>query len=302
MSLIHRVSRFLAIPLARSSFLAPVNDRKLPCLCLRRVTAIVLPISAGLCFSLASSQASAGMDAESKQAASGTVVAAGFGFQIGEISAVTVKVYDAATGEVLSDDLYELNVKEGNGIGSHGSQERIFAGGIGLGAADLSNFVLRVYDAKTGTFQWEGQLNLVPHDSSGAGQLVSTLVPRRAVITKVHAAEPSMQQPMFVLRALDASTGGLVWQDEFSAVGSGTGWRQQLLPRLIGLDRTSAEAFNTFDFRIRMFDRSGRTMLWEDRISPQEAEEDTREAVDDQARILPVWPRELQQGSLSEAI
>ncbi|MGQ0666844.1 MAG: hypothetical protein ACT4O4_07405 [Nitrospiraceae bacterium] len=302
MSLIQRVSRFLAIPIARSSFPAPVNDRKPSCRCLHRVTAIVLPISAGLCFSLASSQASAGMDAENKPAESGTVVAAGFGFQIGEISTITVKVYDAATGEVLSEDLYELNVKEGNGPGSNASQERIFAGGVGLGAADLSNFVLRVYDAKTGTFQWEGQLNLLPHDSSGAGQLVSALVPRRAVITKVHAAEPSTQQPMFLLRALDASTGGLVWEDEFSAFGIGTGWRQPLLPRLISLDGTNAAAFNTFDFRIRMFDRSGRTMLWEDRISPQEAEEDTREAVDDQARILPVWPREPQQGSRSEAI
>jgi len=298
MSLIHRLFR----PSIRLTSLVPIDDRKPFCRYWCRLIAIALLISGRLCIALASSQAWAGMEAEQQNEGSRTVVAAGFGYQIGDLSTITVKVYDAVSGEVLSEELYELNVNEGNSPGSNGSRERIFAGGVGPGEEDLSNFVLRVYDARTGTFQWEGQLSLTPRDGSGTGHVVSTLVPRCAVITKIRAAEPSMQQPTFVLRALDALTGSLVWEDEFSADGIGREQRQQLLTRLIDLEADTIEAFNTFDFRIRVFDRSGRTMLWEDRISPQAAGEDTREAVDDQAHMLPVWPREFQQAPTSEAI
>jgi hypothetical protein len=242
------------------------------------------------------------MDLEAEPEESRTIVAAGFGYQIGDLSAITVKVYDAASGEVLSNELYELNVNEGNNTGPNASQERIFAGGVGPGATDLSNFMLRVYDARTGTFQWEGQLNLTPRDGSGAGQMVSTVAPRRATITKIHAAEPSMQQPVFVLRALDASTGGLVWEDEFSTDGIGIGGRPQLVPRPIGLDGTATEALNTFDFRIRMLDRNRRAVVWEDRISHQEVEEDSHEAADNQAQMLPAWPRQPQDCTVPEAI
>jgi hypothetical protein len=263
---------------------------------------MALPISAGLCLSLAGTLAWAGTEGERNGEERGTTVAAGFGYQIGDMSTITVKVYDAATGEVLSDDLYELNVNEENSTGLNTFHERIFAGGVGLGTTELSNFVLRVYDAKTGAFQWEGQLNLMPRDGGEVAQLVSTTGPRRAVLRKVHDVGPAMPQPLFVLRALDASTGGLVWEDEFSAGGTGTGWRSQPVSRLIGQEGNATEAGQTFDFRIRMLDRSGQMMLWEDQISPQPAEEDTHETADDQARLLPVWPRELQQSFPSEAL
>ena len=72
---------------------------------------------------------------------------------------------------------------------SEALQER--AGGVGPGATDLSNFVLRVYDAKTGKFQWEGNLNLTPVESGNVGQLVSTVSPRRAT-DAAPATEPSV--------------------------------------------------------------------------------------------------------------
>ena len=102
-----------------------------------------------------------------------TIVAAGFGYQIGTVSTIAVKVYDAESGDILSDEIYELAVKESDGVrSSHGP--RIFAGGVGLGATDLSNFVLRVYDATTGLFQWEGRLNLVQSGWKSGAQLVSS--------------------------------------------------------------------------------------------------------------------------------
>ncbi|HEY6261443.1 MAG TPA: hypothetical protein VIW47_07615, partial [Nitrospiraceae bacterium] len=88
------------------------------------------------------------------------VVAAGVGHENAETSTITVKTYDAENGAILSDETYELNVSEDAALAGSQPQERIFAGGVGPGADGLSAFVLRVYDAATGRFLWEGLLNL----------------------------------------------------------------------------------------------------------------------------------------------
>lgn len=236
-----------------------------------------------------------------QETAQGAIVAAGFGYQSVDMSTITVKVYDAVTGEVLSDDTFELDVKE-EGSRSYPGQERIFAGGVGLGATDLSNFVLRVYDAKTGSFQWEGQLNLSPADGAGSGQPVSTVIPRRAMATKVRTPETAMRQPSFLLRALDPATGGLVWEDEFSTDASRAGQVNRIARRLLAQDGTSTISSHTFDFRIRMLDSSGQDILWEDQFASEETEEGEHETADDHAHILPAWPRLFEQDFMPQAI
>jgi hypothetical protein len=79
------------------------------------------------------------------------VVAAGFGFQDQDVSFITVKTYDAQSGEVLSADTYELDIKDDGPPSSH-PRTRIFAGGVGVGSGSLSEFTLRVYDASNGRF------------------------------------------------------------------------------------------------------------------------------------------------------
>jgi outer membrane protein assembly factor BamB len=232
----------------------------------------------------------------------GTIVAAGFGYQAGDASTITVKVYDAASGAVLSDETYELNVKEEGNKRVHPVQERIFAGGVGLGATDLSNFVLRVYDARTGAFQWEGLLNLMPRDRTAAGQTISSVTPRRATVRRVLVDEPAFRQPSFLIRALDATTGRPVWQDEFSADGAGFGRVERVADRLMRRAGSPSDTAPTFDFRIRMFDRSGRSILWEDRVTQDEPEEETDEAADDHAHMLPPWPLVPQQDGAPESL
>src|SRR5215467_3398917 len=94
----------------------------------------------------------------SRAAKSRKTVAAGFGFQDTESSSITVKTYDAQSGEVLSADTYELDIKDDGPPSSH-PRTRIFAGGVGVGSEGLSEFILRVYDASNGQFLWEGRLN-----------------------------------------------------------------------------------------------------------------------------------------------
>ncbi|MEC4889216.1 MAG: hypothetical protein RI101_04070 [Nitrospira sp.] len=219
----------------------------------------------------------------------GTIVAAGFGYQAGDASTITVKTYDAESGEVLSDETYELNVKEEGIAKGMRPDERIFAGGVGPGATDLSNFVLRVYDAKTGKFQWEGNLNLTPQDAAGPGQRVSTLEPRRATVTRIASTSPSASAPSFLLRALDSSTGGLMWEDEFTTDGRLR--MDRIANRLVSEGRRAALARPSFELHIRMFERDGRRLLWEDQVvQGDEDEEPQLEPVEDEARVLPTWP------------
>jgi hypothetical protein len=253
--------------------------------------------AAVLCFSFSSGPAWGEIGTEEKRA----IVAAGFGYQIGTVSTIAVKVYDAESGSILSDDVYELTVKESDGVRSSRGP-RIFAGGVGLGATDLSNFVLRVYDANTGAFQWEGRLNLVQPDWKAGGQVVSTAMPRRATVTKRLVAEAAVDQPVFLLRAMDAVTGKLVWEDEFTTVHVQIPRAQQIAGRLIqpdGIPRTSP---HTFNFRIRMYDPSGKEVLWEDQLSQLESAEGPEQSYSDQADMLPVWPNLSQEESAAGSI
>jgi hypothetical protein len=217
------------------------------------------------------------------------IVAAGFGYQIGAVSTITVKVYDAESGNILSNESYELAVKESDGVRTSRGP-RIFAGGVGLGATDLSNFVLRVYDANTGVFQWEGRLNLVQPDWRAGRQLISTVLPRRATVTRRQVVEATMEQPVFLLRAMDAATGMLVWEDEFTTARMGIPRAQQIVNRSIQPDGIPLASSNTFNFRIRMYDPSGKRVLWEDQLSQLESDEGPEQSHSDQADILPAWP------------
>lgn len=231
----------------------------------------------------------------------GTIVAAGFGYQVGEVSTITVKIYDVESGAVLSDDIYELNVKEDGIAKGPQPDERIFAGGVGPGATDLSNFVLRVYDARTGKFQWEGNLNLTPQDAVSSGQLVSTLVPRRATVTRIASVPASASVPSFLLRALDSATGGVMWEDEFTTDGRLR--TDRIANRLASEGRRGAGAHPSFDFRIRMLERDGLRLLWEDQVAQGEADEEPQpEAVEDEARVLPTWPGGHERRMLEERI
>lgn len=250
-----------------------------------------------LCFSFSIGQAWGEIDTEEKRA----IVAAGFGYQVGTVSTIAVKVYDAESGDILSNEIYELAVKESDGVRS--SQEpRIFAGGVGLGATDLSNFVLRVYDANTGLFQWEGRLNLVQPDWKARGHVVSTALPRQAIVTRTLFADTTMEQPVFLLRAMDVATGMLVWEDEFTTIHARIPRAQRIAGRSIQPDGIQLGSSHTFNFSIRMYDPSGKKVLWEDQLSRLESDEGPEQSHSDQADLLPAWPNQPQEETAAGSI
>ncbi len=195
------------------------------------------------------------------------VIAAGFGYQNETGATMTVKVYDAVSGEVLSEDVYELIVEEDPSARSDGSTMRIFAGGAGGTPADLSSFLLRAYDGKTGEFQWVGRLHFNPTERGGDDREleISPSMVRRATLTKIGGPVRSEDSyPLFILRRWDPSTGVLNWEDEFSpdeevAASVGTA-----VFHATAQERPWAEG-GVVDFQILMVDRKKGSVLWEDR-------------------------------------
>jgi hypothetical protein len=173
---------------------------------------------------------------------------------------------------------------------------------VGLGATDLSNFVLRVYDANTGVFQWEGRLNLVQPGWKAGGQAVSTVFPRRATVMRRQVVEGTVEQPVFLLRAMDTATGALVWEDEFTTLSTRIPRPQWIADRSISPDSGLSTSPHTFNFKIRMYDRSGKRVLWEDQLSQLGSDEGPEHSHNDQADMLPAWPQLPQEESAAGSI
>lgn len=219
------------------------------------------------------------------------IVAAGVGYENAETSMITVKTYDAENGAILSDETYELNVREDAASAGSQPRERIFAGGVGPGADGLSAFTLRVYDAATGRFLWEGLLNLSVgnQESASTYRVVAHLVAPQATVTQVRSRGAIDGQPQFFLRAVDPATGQLVWTDHFSAV-AGTFARTERVSRaVVGQTEGLTALSQQIEFRIRMMDDRGRQIMWEDTIEPTVEETDMVAGHDDAAENLPVW-------------
>ncbi|MDN5941299.1 MAG: hypothetical protein L0H94_05390 [Nitrospira sp.] len=219
------------------------------------------------------------------------VVAAGVGYENVETSTITVKTYDADNGAILSEETYDLNVREDAASAGSQPRERIFAGGVGPGDDGLSAFTLRVYDAATGRFLWEGLLNLNVgnQESDSTHRVVAYLVAPQATVTQVRSRGAIEGQPQFFLRAVDFATGELMWSDQFLA-GADRLARTESVSRAVAAQTEGlATPSQQIEFRIRMTDERDRQILWEDMIEPIRGETDLAAGHDDAAENLPAW-------------
>jgi hypothetical protein len=231
------------------------------------------------------------------------VVAAGVGYENAETSTITVKTYDAEDGAILSEEAYELNVKEDAALAGSQPRERIFAGGVGSGADGLSEFTLRVYDAATGRFLWEGLLNLsVSNQESGSTHRVVAHLAPQATVTQVRSRGAIDGQPLFFLRAVDLATGQLVWADQFSAGTDRLARPERVGRAVVGQTEGLAAPSQQIELRIRMLNDQNRQILWEDTIEPTVDETAVAAGHDDVAENLPSWRGAGPEGMKREVI
>ncbi len=227
------------------------------------------------------------------------VLAAGFGFQAAGSSLITVRTYDVPTGAILSEDSFDVNVKEEGAAESDGSRERIFAGGIGTDTQGKSRFMLRVYDAETGRFLWEGQLNLLKVNEEGTSKVTATIVPKSSFTMPAVDRAPQTFQSLFSVRAVNPVTGTLVWQDQFIP-----GSRKRPGSAGVSCKRCSVKPVNEpighiFDLVVRTYDRTSGILVWEDSFEELDRIEelDSQPETNAYPQAIPFWPRGAAEGS-----
>lgn len=215
----------------------------------------------------------------------GEVLAAGFGFQGAASSMITIRTYQAASGTVLSEDSYDLNVRDDGMPSGKGSRGKIFAGGIGLDRSGQSRFLLRVYDAETGKFLWEGQLNLRSQGDESMARPTATLVPTRPSTWHLSIKSPSATQTHLSLRAVDLKTGGIVWEDKFIPGSYAKGRAEGIAfhPPLVSTVEQSIG--HVFDLVVLTFERLSGRLLWRD--SFEELDQIDREVPERQSEVQP---------------
>lgn len=219
------------------------------------------------------------------------VLAAGFGFQAAGSSLITVRTYNVPTGAILSEDSFDVSVKEEGAAEYDGNRGRVFAGGIGADILGKSAFMLRVYDAETGRFLWEGQLNLLNVSEDGVSTVKATITPKPASAVPAADRAPQAFQSLFSVRAVNPLTGRLVWQDQFVP-----GTRKR--PRSAGVvwRNFSGKPVNEpighiFDLVVRTYDRASGILLWEDSFEEIDRIEELGSAPETNAypQAIPFW-------------
>ena len=194
-----------------------------------------------------------------------------------------------AIGEIQAARVRSLRREELPG--QRDSRVRVHLGGARsvdrVGDDGLSEFTLRVYDAKNGKFLWEGRLDLrADIDPDVAAFPVVAHVRSRAAVVRIFNRTRTSGQPYFVLRAINPETGQLVWGDQFSA-NAANAKTEHACRSVIGMTEVAP---SEIDFRIKMPDEAGRQVLWEDKIVPGLDEELAVPERSDDPGMLPVWP------------
>ena len=213
-------------------------------------------------------------DARAAAAAGNLVFASGnSGDETGSQDAI-VRGYDQETGRLVWQDLYDAP-PAGNGdslLDLAAADGRLFAVGQS-GVPGGRNFVVRAYRARTGLLFWKDE---VPGaEFSGFGQYFTRAISVAVEGSRVFAAGQLMRTPEdgdFLVRAYDARTGGLLWQDQLDGGQAGRA-RFVAAERgrafVVGEVGSCAEDFDLggdCDFIARTYDaRTGR-LLWQDQL------------------------------------
>ncbi len=219
------------------------------------------------------------------------VLAAGFGFQAAGASSITVRTYEVQTGAMLSEDSFDVSVKEEGAAEHDENKGRIFAGGIGIDGQGNSRFMLRVYDAETGRFLWEGQLNLLKVGEAGAAKAKATIIPGLASVSPASERVPKAFQALFSVRAVNPLTGRLVWQDQFAPGSRKRAGVAGVSCRGCFIRPVNEPIGHIFDLVVRTYDRTSGKLLWEDSFEQLERIEEPAVVPETNAypQAIPFW-------------
>ena len=122
-----------------------------------------------------------------------------------------VRCYDATSGEPCWEDFFDLagGEDEANAVAAKG--HRVFVAGTGQSASGDLDFLVRAYDARSGLLLWQDVF-----DPRGRRDRARAVAVRGGTVFVAGTFEEGDFKPeMLVVRAYDARTGALEWQNLF---------------------------------------------------------------------------------------
>ena len=182
----------------------------------------------------------------------------------------SVRAYEAKTGHLLWED--QVDKAEGFDLALAVAVRggRVFAAGwvdadgscIPLAEAGNCDFFVRAYEAKTGHLLWEDQF-----DGAGDHDLAGTIAAGGGQVFAGGVVTNAAGDGDWLVRAYEAKTGILLWQDQFDKAG-GT---DEVLSIAVREGRVftagcARNAAGNFDYIVRTYDAKNGTLLWQDQL------------------------------------
>ncbi len=175
-----------------------------------------------------------------------------------------VRAYNAADGTVLWDD--EVDgfgfADQATTLAVRGGQ--VYAAGFRRTAAGDADFYVRAYDAGTGTVLWEDQLD----EAAGSDQVFGITARGSRVYAAGNVTNSSGDRD-FIVRAYDATTGGLLWEDQVAGAVAGLDEARGCVAarggRVIAVGRVRDTA-NNDDILVRAYDGATGAVEWENQF------------------------------------
>ena len=233
------------------------------------------------------------------------VLATAFGYQNETQATILVKLFDSRTGTIVYEHSFDLPGSQDSSNQDETTAERSVGDLVLAGGARVSDeqgplkFSLRVYEAATGRYLWDAELAITLDSEESLGSLVSS--PRRAsarlwrTAANQHSTEKPLDNPLFLVRAVDPSTAEIRWEDRFTEKERMGGHVERLRYRYrkASDDREPAgQALKQkFDLHVWMWDQASGELLWDNTssllIQPMEASSQDDEPL---GKLLPLWP------------
>ena len=178
-------------------------------------------------------------------------------------------------------------------LAGHLGDERIVTAGLGIKTTEISSFILRSYDAHTGSLIAEDDFELTVDEESAAAI--------EAGAGRVYAVGSGLNpngKLSLLVRAYDAGTGELLWEDELnedpSAEREGTVYRTNG-PRGFAKDKTQSPVpqASRSSFRVQAVDTRTGEIVWQDEFLTRDQRDQ------DLSRQVPPGPPQAFERSFS---
>jgi hypothetical protein len=186
----------------------------------------------------------------------------GMGNQSDGQAAGVVRTYNAKTGQLLWDDVFDAGGGNTRVFEVAARGNRVFAAAGGDDLTNTSVWIVRSYNARNGDLIWEDRF-----ENDGKNTEARAVSTAGNTVFVGGRAENSSGRSEWLMRTYYTSTGDLVWQDRFGINGQDQAALSiTVLGARIFVSGGSPNPLTTGDWLVRAYDARTGEVLWEDRL------------------------------------